>query len=82
MPKHKDQTIPVTLHLTKEQIEELLRQVTKEQDWLDDPRILQMLTDRDRRVTTELQAGQIVTLAELQARWAKSQKRSRKRSTS
>lgn len=72
MPKHKDQTIPVTLHLTPDQVEALLHQVTgAEEDWMDDPRILRMLTERDRQVASELRAGKFATLAELQARWGK-----------
>jgi hypothetical protein len=72
MPKHKEQTIPVTLHLTPEQVEALIRQVTgAEEDWMDDPRILRMLVERDRQVASELRAGKFATLTELQARWGK-----------
>jgi len=72
MPKHKEQTIPVTLHLTPEQVEALIRQVTgAEEDWMDDPRILRMLVERDRQVAAELRAGKFATLTELQARWGK-----------
>lgn len=83
MPKHKEQTIPITLHLTSEQVEALLRQVTgaEESDWMDDPRILRLLADRDHQVAGEIQAGRVATLAELQARWAKRQKRAKKRAT-
>ena len=84
MPKPKEQTIPITLHLTPEQVEALLRQVTgaEESDWMDDPRILRMLADRDRQVAAEIQAGQFATLAELQARWIKRRKKAKKQATS
>ncbi|MFN4218188.1 MAG: hypothetical protein ACK4HB_02755 [Candidatus Bipolaricaulia bacterium] len=83
MPKHKEQTIAITLHLTPEQVEALLRQVTgaEEQDWMDDPRILRMLAERDRQVAEEIRAGHVATLTELQARWAKMQKRAKKQDT-
>lgn len=83
MPKHKEQAISITLHLTPKQVEALLRQVTgaEESDWMDDPRILRMLADRDRQVATELEAGQFATLTELQTRWAKRRKRPKKQST-
>lgn len=73
MPKHKEQTIPVTLHLTAEQVEALLSQVmgATEEDWMEDPRILRMLVERDRQVASELRAGKFATLTELQARWGK-----------
>ncbi len=84
MHKHKEQIIPVTLYLTPEQVEALLRQVTgaEEQDWMDNPHILRMLAERDRQVAEEVRAGQVATLAELQARWAKRQKSAKKRATS
>ncbi|OGF55839.1 MAG: hypothetical protein A2Z21_00550 [Candidatus Fraserbacteria bacterium RBG_16_55_9] len=73
MSKHKAQTIPVTLHLTAEQVEALLSQVmgATEEDWMEDPRILRMLVERDRQVASELRAGKFATLTELQARWGK-----------
>ena len=74
MSKHKEQMIPVTLHLTPEQVEALLRQVTgAEEDWMDDPRILRTLAERDRQVAAELRAGKFATLTELQGRWRKRQ---------
>lgn len=80
MPKHKDQTIPVTLHLTPDQVEALLRQVTgAEEDWMDDPRILRMLAERDRQVAVEIRSGQFATLTELQARWAKRRTKAKRR---
>jgi hypothetical protein len=64
MPKHKEQTIPVTLHLTPEQVEALIRQVTgAEEDWMDDPRILRMLVERDRQVASELRVGKVTMSA-------------------
>ncbi len=83
MPKHKAQTIPVTLHLTPDQVEALLHQVTgAEEDWMDDPRILRMLAERDRQVAAEIRSGQFVTLTELQARWSKRRVKAKKRPTS
>lgn len=84
MPKHKEQTIPVTLHLMPEQVEALLRQVTgaAEEDWMDDPRILRMLAERDRHVTAELRADKFATLTELQTRWAKRRAKAKRRPTS
>lgn len=80
MPKHKEQAIPVTLHLTPEQVEALLRQVTgaTEEDWMDDPRILQMLAGRDRQVAAEIRSGQFATLTELQTRWPKRRAKAKK----
>ena len=83
MPKHKDQTIPVTLRLTPDQVEALLHQVTgAEEDWMDDPRILRMLAKRDCQVATEIRSGKFATLMELQARWTKRRAKAKKRPTS
>jgi hypothetical protein len=83
MSKRKAQTIPVTLHLTAEQVEALLRQVmgAPERDWMDDPRILQMLAERDCQVAAELRAGKFATLTELQARWSKRRAKAQKQPT-
>ncbi|MCI2429414.1 hypothetical protein LM602_02050 [Candidatus Acetothermia bacterium] len=84
MPKHKAQTIPVTLHLTTEQVKALLRQVmgAPEKDWMDDPRILQMLAERDHQVAADLRAGKFATLTELQARWSKRRAKVQRQPTS
>ena len=86
MPKPKEQPITVTVRLTPEPVETLLRQVTgaDEEDWMDDPRLLRMLAERDRHVAAEILAGQWTTLEELQHRWAKkkAQAKAKKRPTS
>jgi hypothetical protein len=86
MPKPKEPTITVTLRLTPEPVETVLRQVTgaDEADGLDDPRLWQMLGERDRQVAAEIRAGQWTTLEALQARWAKKKARAKaqKRPTS
>lgn len=84
MAKHRQLTIPVTLNLTPEQVEALLRQMTgaDEEDWMNDPRILRVLAGRDRQVTDEIRAGKFATLAELQAQWNKRKTKAKKRPTS
>ncbi|MBI4744037.1 MAG: hypothetical protein HY776_04375 [Actinobacteria bacterium] len=59
----KKHTIPVTLHLTKEQIKEIGKQLgielEAEEDWMDDPKILKMVTDREKKVAKEIKEGRI-----------------------
>jgi len=68
----KKSTIPVTLHLTKEQIKEIREQLGKEleteKDWMDDPKILKMLAEREKKVAKEIKEGKFLTLKELQAK--------------
>jgi len=51
MPKPTEPTITVTLRLTPEPVETVLRQVTgaDEEDGMDDPRLWRLLGERDRR---------------------------------
>jgi len=69
MPEQKEKTIPVTIYLTPEQIQEAYRQLIEgeeKEDWINDPVILQMLAKRERKVAKEIKEGKFVTLPELQ----------------
>jgi len=79
LPKPTEPTITVTVRLTPEPVETVLRQVTgaDEEDWLDDPRLWQMLGEWDRHVAAEIWAGQWTTLEELQHRWARKKARAK-----
>jgi len=69
MAKQKEKTIPVTIYLTTEQIQEAYRQLIEREeqgDWINDPVILQMLAKRERKVAKEIREGKFVTLEEFQ----------------
>jgi len=69
MAKQKEKTIPVTIYLTTEQIQEAYRQLIEREeqgDWINDPVILQMLAKRERKVAKEIRVGKFVTLKEFQ----------------
>lgn len=69
MAKQKEKTIPVTIYLTTEQIQEAYRQLIESEeqgDWINDPVILQMLAKRERKVAKEIREGKFVTLEEFQ----------------
>ena len=69
MPKQKEKMIPVTIYLTPEQIREAYRQLgekEEEEDWINDPAILEMLAKRERKVAKEIKEGKFVTLKEFQ----------------
>jgi len=69
MAKQKEKTIPVTIYLTTEQIQEAYRQLIEREeqgDWINDPVILQMLAKRERKVAKEIREGKFVILEEFQ----------------
>jgi len=69
MARRKEKTIPVTIYLTTEQIQEAYRQLIEREeqgDWINDPVILQMLAKRERKVAKEIREGKFVTLEEFQ----------------
>jgi len=72
--KQKEKTIPVTIYLTTEQIQEAYRQLIErgeQGDWINDPVILQMLAKRERKVAKEIREGKFVTLEEFQGKLTK-----------
>ncbi len=74
MPEKKEKTIPVTIYLTAEQIQEAYRQLIEkeeQEDWINDPAILQMLAKREKKVAKEIKEGKFVTLPELQDKLGK-----------
>jgi len=79
MPKPTEPTLTVTVRLTPELVETVLRQVTgaDEADGMDDPRLWRRLAGRDRHVAAEMLAGQWTTLEALQHRWAKKKARAK-----
>ncbi|MCD4785259.1 MAG: hypothetical protein K8T10_15690 [Candidatus Eremiobacteraeota bacterium] len=63
MDKKKITRIPITIHLTPEQIKEIIRQLrSKEQDWMDDPEIIAMLEDLAQEGEQEFNEGRTMTL--------------------
>ena len=67
MPKQKEKMVPITIYLTPEQIREAYRQLVEreeEEDWINDPQILEMLAKRERKVAKEIKEGKFVTLKE------------------
>lgn len=70
MAKQKEKTIPVTIYLTAEQIQEAYRQLIEreeQEDWINDPAILQMLAKRENKVAREIREGKFVTLEEFRS---------------
>jgi len=69
MAEQDERAIPVTIYLTPGQIQEAYRQLVEseaQEDWMDDPAVLQMLARRERKVAEEVREGRFVTLPELQ----------------
>ena len=74
MPKQKGKTIPVTIYLTPEQIQDAYRQLIegeKQEDQIDDPVILRMLARREKKVAREIKEGKFVTLEEFRGKLSK-----------
>jgi len=69
MAKQKEKMIPVTVYLTSKQIREAYQQLAEgegEEDWINDPQILEMLAKRENEVAREIKEGKFITLGELQ----------------
>ena len=69
MAKQKEKMIPVTVYLTSKQIREAYHQLAEgreEEDWINDPQILEMLAKRENEVAREIKEGKFITLGELQ----------------
>ena len=67
MPEQSEKGIPVTIRLTPEQIRGAYHQlVEKEQkeDWVNEPEILEILSEREKKVAKEIKDGKFVTLEE------------------
>ena len=74
MPEQDERAIPVTIYLTPGQIREAYRELVEsevQEDWIDDPAVLQMLAKRERKVAKEVREGRFVTLPELQDKLGK-----------
>ena len=69
MPKQSEKEIAVTIRLTPEQIRGAYHQLAEreqEEDWINDPQILEMLSKREKRVAKEIKEGNFVTFKEFQ----------------
>ena len=69
MSRQKEKEVPVTIYLTPEQIREAYRQLVEkegetEEDWINNPEILEMLAKREKKVAKEIKDGKFVTLEE------------------
>ena len=67
MPKQSEKEIAVTIRLTPEQIRGAYHQLVEreqEEDWINDPEILEMLSRREKKVAKEIKNGKFVTLEE------------------
>ena len=69
MAKQEEKMIPVTIYLTPKQIREAYQQLAEgeeEEDWINAPKILEMLAKREDEVAREIKEGKFITLGELQ----------------
>ncbi|MCL5773362.1 MAG: hypothetical protein M1536_03160 [Firmicutes bacterium] len=67
MAKKKLTKIPI--FLTPEQIKEAYRRLLEEEegDWMDDPVVLELLIEKEKKVAEEIKKGEFTTLEKLQA---------------
>jgi len=74
MAKQEEKMIPVTIYLTPKQIREAYQQLAEgeeEEDWINAPKILEMLAKREDEVAREIKEGKFITLGELQNKLGK-----------
>ncbi|MBF8264531.1 MAG: hypothetical protein HW384_395 [Dehalococcoidia bacterium] len=71
MVRQHNKDVEITIKLTPRQIKEAYRQLMDKQkgkDWLDDPKIFEMLARREAKVAREIKQGQFISLKELQSK--------------